>query len=66
MNLIKDFRKEKGITQKEFAEKTGVSINKISMVENNKGIDIEGACGICNAFPKELEIKQLAIQRREE
>lgn len=33
---IKEIRKEKGVTQKELAEKIGISYNYLSNLENNK------------------------------
>jgi len=64
MSFIKEFRAEKGLSQKQFAEKVELSVRKISMIENNKGCSIEEACGICNAFPEDLEIKEMTIQHK--
>ena len=62
MNFISKFRKEKGMNQKQFSEKTGLSISKISKAENHS-LNLEDACAICIAFPNELHIKNLSIQR---
>lgn len=36
MNRVKDFRKEKGLSQLELARSIGVSRQTINMIENNK------------------------------
>jgi transcriptional regulator with XRE-family HTH domain len=62
MNLIATFRKELGLTQKQFSEKVKVSISVISKAERGT-INIGNACAICNAFPNDFIIKDLSIQR---
>lgn len=63
MNIITVFRKEKEMTQKQFAEKTNLSLSSISKAE--KGLlSMSVAFDICNSFPDELHINNLSIQRR--
>ena len=35
-NFLKEYREQLGLTQKEFAERTGVNINTIQNIEQNK------------------------------
>jgi putative transcriptional regulator len=56
VNLLKEARLEKGISQKELADKTHISVGEISQIENGQrmpGIDI--ALYLCHALDVDLK-----------
>jgi DNA-binding XRE family transcriptional regulator len=62
---IRTFRKEKKMIQKIFAQKCNISVKALSAAEHNN-MSLTTALRICNAYPDELVIKNMWIEKRTE
>jgi transcriptional regulator with XRE-family HTH domain len=64
MNIFKEKRKALGMSQREFAQHTGIPVVNVSKMENGR-LTLTTAIRFCNNF-SEYEIKNLIVVKREE